>query len=585
MQKRTMRLISFCLAFGLLFSSAAAQTAGELDYTLEEKLTKQLQAGSGFSGTLTVEAGAVEGRESEAWTTIQPLTFNFDYIDVLANSVTGAQQESRLVVSLVDGEKTLGTAELSLRKGLLALQSSLLGDGWYTLNDTAAVLPAAGDETAALTQTAQSLLGQSALPGLATFAAGVLTRLSGADTSAWAKYAEPYTTKIDLWIEAYRQSTQMTVAEDGATTMQIDYTIPTSAVKAQLKQLVMDLLADEPFLTALAGVLSEDGVKQYLDPSQQNYYFYTIDELPLNGNLTISRTLSMQGETLALALSLPLYDSEGGEATLIYDRHQGAGDLPEENTIELTSAKELLRVNYQTYSTLTGTTVYQGTVLRSPPDAGTFEVDAQATDTAATWKAFSAAFTFTSLRTEAINEQGQDTVQCDYELTLSPDYTPGETDSEGSAAPTEEQVARYEVFSPMTLTLAQTYVSGQAKNASTALNMTIALTGDDWPQTIKLTFAGNTKGKWTPDALDTKTATSLSDMNQTELSALLAQAAVKGSLMFLPYIGLPSANSEAVPSVSPDAAIDTAAPDTAAETALPTVVTSPTDTPAPGANG
>ncbi|MCE5342160.1 MAG: hypothetical protein LLF96_01040 [Eubacteriales bacterium] len=551
MKKWTMRLIAFCLVFGLLFSSAAAQTASDLDYTLEEKLAKQLQAGSGFEGTLTVQADAVAGRESDAWTTIQPLNFAFDYIAVRADAATGSEAESRLVVSFVDGDKTLGTAELSFRAGLQALKSSLLGDGWYTLSDTA-IADAAGDgEQATLAQTTQNLLGQAALPGLATFAAGVLARLSGADTSAWANYADPYTTKIDLWIEGFRQSSQINKASDGSTTIDIEYSIPTSAVKAQLKQMVMDLLADEPFLTALAGVLPEEDVKRYLDPSQQNYYFFTIDELPLTGNLKLSRTMSLQGDTLALSLSLPLYDSKGGEATLTYDRRQGVGDLPEENTLQLENDQELLRVNYQTYDTLTGTTVYQGTVLRSPPDTGTFEVGAQDTAAAETWKAFSAAFTFTGKRTEATNAQGQDTVQCDYEFTLSPEYTPGETGDAASTIATEEQAARYVVFSPMTLTLQETYTSGQAKNASTALNMTLTFSGEELPQTVTMIFAGNTKGKWTPDPLDVKAATALDGMSQTALNALLTQAAVKGGLLFLPYIGLPSSGGTATATVSP----------------------------------
>ena len=65
---------------------------------------------------------------------------------------------------------------------------------------------------------------------------------------------------------------------------------------------------------------------------------------------------------------------EGGAVSLVYDRHKGNGDVPDENTIELRGERVLLKADYQTYDTLTGTTVYQGTLLRQPIGIETFAV-------------------------------------------------------------------------------------------------------------------------------------------------------------------------------------------------------------------
>ena len=54
MKNTAMRLLACLLTLNLLFSCAVAETTADLDYTVEEKLVKQLQAGSGFSGTLTL---------------------------------------------------------------------------------------------------------------------------------------------------------------------------------------------------------------------------------------------------------------------------------------------------------------------------------------------------------------------------------------------------------------------------------------------------------------------------------------------------------------------------------------------------
>ena len=51
-----------------------------------------------------------------------------------------------------------------------------------------------------------------------------------------------------------------------------------------------------------------------LNPSLQSYYFSAIDALPLASNMTIGRTVSLEGDTLELHLSLPLYDAEGARS-------------------------------------------------------------------------------------------------------------------------------------------------------------------------------------------------------------------------------------------------------------------------------
>jgi hypothetical protein len=542
MKKLALRLLAIGLTLGLLLTGAVAETAAGLDYTVEEKLVKQLQAGSGFEGTLTLEASAAAGRESEAFTTIQPLIFDLRYIYVRADAEQSA--ENRLTIALLDGEKTTGTAEVSLAAGVLALKSSLFGDGWYTVgrSDSAQTQGTGG----ALAQTVKAWTGQAALPGLAAFAAGLAGKLDGSQAADWTALTEPYLTKIDVWLEGFRQNALLGKADDGSTTIEYKYDIPASAVKAQLKQMVMDLLADDSLVAALNALLPGDETETYLNPAQQNYYFYTIDELPLNGNLTISRKMSLMGETLALSLSLPLYDSEGGAATLTYERNQGEGDLPETNTVELASGNRRLRLAYQTYETLTGTTVYQGTVLRQPLGAEAFEVDTQGTPESARQKTFSAAFTLTGSKATGTDAEGNDSLTREIQLTLTPDYTP-DVSTDAYATPTEAQQAEYATFTPLTFALQTAFTSGQAKNASTAVNCTLTVTGDELPQTVKLTLNGKTKGKWTPEAFDAQTATSLTDMDGAALTALLAQAGIKGGLLLLPSVSLPTVKSTETP--------------------------------------
>ena len=587
MKRFAKRVMACVMAAGLFVTCAGAETTDNLDYTVEQKLIKQLEAGSGFQGTLTVEADAVAGRESDAFTTLKPLTFDVSYIYVRPDAATNVTAENRMTLAFTDGEKSLGTAGFSLSGGLLAMTSSLLGDGWYTLDTQAETTAVNGAQAAgAIGGAAKNLVNQASLPGLTAFALKLANRVIGTDTAKLSELLEPYSTKVDLWLEGYRQDAVLDKTEDGTATMKVDYSIPATAVKAQLKQMVMDLLADEPMLQALKALLPEEDISQFLDPAQQNYYFYTVDMLPIDSDLIISRTVSLKGDTLALSLALPLYDSRGGKATIRYDRSRGKGDVPDENTLELQTDTRLLRLKYQTYSTLTGTTVYQGTLLREPQGTETYEVDSQSgAETGA--KTFSTAFTLTSEKKLGTDESGKDTVTRHIEFSLTPEYTP-ENDQDETASPTADQQAEYVVFPPVDVLADSVFTSGQAKNASTEANITVTVSSEQLPEVLKMTLNGKTKSKWTLDPVDTANAISLDNMDESTLQALLAQAGVKGGLLFLPYVGLPTAQNATVStdaSTAPDATVSpegSAAPDaaatpiTAAPTNVPTLA-APTD--------
>ncbi len=553
MKRIATRILILCLALALLPAAAAAEALTEPVYTIAEKMLKQLEMGSGFTGTLTVESVAVPGREGEAYTTLKPVTLDGTFIYVREDLAAKKPAESRVTLALVEGDKQQATAELAMRSGALYLRASLAGEGWYTVgsdmlaaNASAGALAADGTagtsacQGGAMAEAAQGLLSGAAMPGAAAFARGISSQLRTVDTAKLATLLDTYTTKIDLWIEGYRQNTQLGKGQDGATTMQIDYQIPAAAVKAQLKQLLIDLLADTELTALLAKALPDGWAERYLDPAMQAYYFYAVDQLPLAGEMAIHRTLSLRGDTLALSLALPYYDSQGGACTLRYDRAKGTGDLLDENTVVLESQALLLRLSYQSYETLTGATVYQGTLLRQPLGAQTYEVTADADTESAGGKALSTAFTFSLRQATATDAEGMQTQSIDAELRLTPDYTPEEAGDE-PVAPTAEQATQYMVFEPLDFALTAAFSSGQAKNASTAFTCTITCAGDTLPQVVTLAFSGKTRGKWTPDTLDTTAATALNGMDAAALSALLAQTGIRGGLVLLPYLGLPTA--------------------------------------------
>ncbi len=506
------KIVSLLLALCLCLALCAPALATEADYTVAEKLLKQLEYGSGFEGTLTLSA---EGEG--ALVTAKPLTFDVTCIHVLPSAT--AQVEQRYTLTLRDGDQALSGAELSLRGGQAYLRADLLGDAWYA--------PDGGEGTDAIADGAGSLLQSSALPGLIGFALSAMSTLPSADAEL-DKVMEEYRTKLDLWIEGYRQSAVLGKLEDGTTTMEVNYDIPPAAIKAQLKQMVLDALDDDALLEKLRAALPEAEADRLLDPMQQNYYFYAIDELPIAQSLTIARKVSLKGDTLSLSILLPLTDSKAGEATLRYDRTAGEGDLPEENVIRLESGNASVRLAYRQYRTMADLTVFQGTLLREPRGASAYAVGA---DTPA--KALSATFSVSCQETSGRNDEGKDQLAYDISLSVDPEYTPDDADDE-PAEPTDAQREQYVAFPSMEGTLKLAFASNQAKAASTSVTLALALEAAG--RTFHVDFDGKTKRLWTPTAFDPSAATAWGTLSEDEQSALLAKAALQGGLLIAPYL-------------------------------------------------
>ncbi|MBN1778046.1 MAG: hypothetical protein JW811_07990 [Clostridiales bacterium] len=515
MKRMVFRIAALGLVM-LLCTGAAAQTADDVSYTMDEKLIKQLSYGSGFQGTLTITADAVEGRESEAFSTITPLVFDVTYIKPGGDEAVS--QESRLTLSLDGSDYQEGSAEFSLRDGAVYMRSSLLKDGWYLLDGdiTDLLLDNIGVQDA-LPAASELTQAGGLMPGTLSFFTGIAYYLPGANTDSMTAATQDYLTKIDFWLEGYREGVQMTVLDDGTSGMEISYRIPAAAVKSQLKQMIVDLMNDEALLNNLTAVMPEEQAALYLDPELQPYYFYAVDELPVEDELTIHRVMSLLGETVELSVVMPLYDSVSGAATLTYTSTQGGEDMPYENALSLMSADGYLEVNFRTYETMNGTTVYQGTILREA-----------AKENGVNPPVYWAVFDLSILIQTTKDLRGYETQYQTVRLSVAP-----------AEVPAAQDASQYAVFTKTDLALDMKFASLAAKNSPTNTDITLTVSGDDMAQTVSIKLSGVTTGQWTPEAFEAAQAVSLAQMPPEELQSLLSQAVIKGGLLFLPYVNLP----------------------------------------------
>ena len=461
--KRILALLTACMCLAVCIPSAMAAE----EYTMAEKLLKQLWAGSGFSGTLTIEA------EGESFSTAKPITIEADYIYVRPD--TDGAGEHRADFTLTDGENALSTAHVQMLDGQTRFQADVLGEKCFAVD-----LPQEDAE-----ETVNQMLSHTGMPQAAETA---LMLLAAAETAPGLdSLTDSYATRLDIWIEGFRQNAILDKLEDGTTTMEVNYAVSPAAIKAQVKQLVLDLMNDQAARDSLASVLQEETAALYLNPELLSWYFDAVDALPLAGDLTISRTVSFKGDTMELFLSLPLYDAQGGETTIVYIRQQGQGDLPDSHTLRLESALRVAEIVCQAYTSMTGVTVLQGTFVSEP---ATFSVGDDVADPVA------AAFTFKHETAESTDEQGREV----YGIRTSLNLSPIEEDS----------------FEAFECSLDMSFASKELKSAATEMTASAEWTSGE--SAVRLNFLGQSRKKWEPEALPQETL-SLSDLDENALAA------------------------------------------------------------------
>lgn len=550
-----------CLTCLLLPAAHASEANGE-DYTVAGKLIKQLWAGSGFSATVSVEVAAKEG--TQAMSTLKPIVMDVSYIYVRPTATETA--EHRADVVLMDGENALSAAHAQLKDGALAVQADVISPDWYSFGEAPLQEGEAEAGADLLVQLGESLLAQTGIPSLASLAAQAAGLLQGAE--GLEDVLESYLIRMDLWIEGYRQNAVLDKLEDGTTTMSVYYDVPPVAIKSQAKQMVLDLLSDQVTLARLQEAAGEELSQLLLNPSLQSYYFSAIDALPLASNMTIGRTVSLEGDTLELHLSLPLYDAEGGEVTLRYDRTRGEGDLPDDNTISLESDLRAISLTYQEYSSMTGVRVIQGTLTSEPRGTEAFTVEEGAPADAQ--KTLALSFSLKQQESETKDDELRDVYTYDATLNL-------ESEGEGDA---------YVAIPATEITLASTFVSKELKSAATDMEATVTLGGDAWDQTYTVTITGRSRQKWEPEELSPDRIY-VSRMTETDVTSLLPGAALRFAALMADFLtAAPAASASPEPSAAPEAAEPAATETLAPATDAPAdeAPASATETPAASAS-
>ena len=218
--------------------------------------------------------------------------------------------------------------------------------------------------------------------------------------SMWQPALEEYLNELELWLADYAAEPD-TMTENGELVMRVSYVIPADDVKEQTKLMWKQALYDETLLTLLRPMMTEEQQAAYLNPALGYFYDACIDALPLSGDLRLSRKFSARGDTLSVAVALPLPQNAWGYTTLTF-RQEGST-----TALVLNSATQTLTFSMASadgnQNAITGS-------ISSVPAA--FVTDA---------KTLQAKFTLTSQHSETQDSDGTRHDDSAWTLTIEPD--------------------------------------------------------------------------------------------------------------------------------------------------------------------
>ena len=479
-----------CLLLCLTFACAAALAAD--DYTLPEKMSMQVKSGSGVKGAVSV---AVAGG-SEWLNVLLPFTgANLQIRYIEANGQFQGQ-----LYALDDQEQQRALTQVYGDDTHLYLRSDLLPDKVFTLPFGGALM--------------EQIFGSDGKnPTFYTVVQELMSLSDEEWEKNWNPALAPYEAALEQWLMDYAADPSISQTGDGASNMTLSYIIPGEALKLGMKDLISQVLRDEALTGLLKPILTKEQAAVYLNPSLEYYYDYIIDELPLDGELRMVRTLSTKGDLISSSLTLPLPENDGGWDNLICE-------ITDRNTT-FTLDAENQSVTFVTQESATADDTTWNGVFRYMP--------AQGTPLSA---AFSLTKTFSTYRDEEDATRTHEVTK--WTLTARQDLN--------HLKPDDPTRGDYLDFEDITLSLTTHYHSREQRNDATTLEAKIYA---ELPAlAVELNATLRTASPWVFSDLPTEGAESLLTMTPETAADLLAEFSRNAALTMTSLISRPAATEE-----------------------------------------
>lgn len=518
-----------CLLLCLMLT-AAVLPASAVEYSLVEKLQRQIDFGNGLKGTLTLSFDG-DAKWLQLIAPLNGVTWQIRSIQD-KNDPNVFQRQ----IYTLNGEEQVGLTQLYGDGQAMYLRSALLPETVLSLNTS-------GD-------TLDHLAGRNG--GAVNWYSAAANIMSLPETS-WNDYWTPvlarYEESLQAWLDSFAGAPSVKRDANGEATLLIRCDIPADALKAKLKSVIAEVLEDPELIDLLKGQMSPEQQETYLNRFLTYHYDQQIDALPLEKDIVWERELTAMGETIRSTMIFPVANIIDGFAELRIEQ------VREITTVSLTGEKGELTYVAETTMASAEDEKHAGRVRWIPADAAQEPMAI----------AFETSKTLTSYTEE--DTRGHDLTTLSIKLR------------QDENAPALEG-RTYAAFEPVEIS-AQIHIHSKNANLNpTTLEVNASAVWAD--AQLDAAFQIKTYSPWVMEALPTEGARDVSGMKQEELAEALGNLCMNGLLTLMSMQGTQPAEVPAQPTEAPAAPDVTDAPAEATQApAAPVEATAePTSVPA-----
>ena len=265
------------------------------DYTLPEKMDKQLAIGSGLKGSFTLHA---EGK-TDALQGFLPFLDK----EISLRGMKSGDDAHYYIYQAGENEQQNALTELYLKEGSAYFRSDLLNGRVYSLPDLTAfsdqVFPSGGENPpfASMMIRAQQSFSKK--------------------KDTWDSLISRYAEEVEIWVTGFEDNRTIQVLPDGSSAVRMNYTIPVGELKKEIVSLLTKIKSIPEERELFESIMSENQAAIYFNPNLDYFYDAALSALNNEFDVVLSRTVSTMGEVMASEIELPLDARYFGYSSLV----------------------------------------------------------------------------------------------------------------------------------------------------------------------------------------------------------------------------------------------------------------------------
>ena len=280
----------------------SAESLAAVDYTLQEKMQKQLDSGSGLKGTLQLHG---EGNDPFILS-LQP----FQDVELQFRGMRTGEQGHYYFYQAGDDESQKGLTEIFDDGSSLFFRSDFLPGEVIRFPALAAladaVLPSRGGN-----------------PSIASAAVRWIQTGKAQQEALLNPVLEILEKQLEVWLARYAEASEVKTTESGTSAVELSYSIPMDDFRQEIVSL-MNILQNSAEGKALMDQIFSEEQKGLFENQNLGYYF--LDALSALNNeydINYTSTISTLGVQLSSSLELPLDESSMGFKSLLIEDKNG----------------------------------------------------------------------------------------------------------------------------------------------------------------------------------------------------------------------------------------------------------------------